>query len=742
MLALYALTMFVSATLLFLIQPMFARMVLPLLGGSPAVWNTAVVFYQVMLLLGYVYAHATTKWLGLRRQALLHGLVLLLPFLALPIGVPAGWLPPTETSPIPWLLALLFVAVGLPFFVVSISSPLLQAWFAGSGHRHAADPYFLYAAGNIGSMLALLCYPALVEPNLRLAEQSRLWAVGYGLLLLLTLGCAAFVWRGRGETHDADRMTTDDGRRATAAETLRFGRRVRWVLLAFVPSSLMLSVTTYLTTNIATIPLLWIVPLAIYLLTFILVFATRSPLPHWLMVRALPIIVLPLIVVIVAGATSPFSILIPLHLGTFFVVTMVCHGALAADRPSTAYLTEFYLWMSLGGALGGMFNALLAPLLFNTVVEYPLVLALACVLLPVATAGRAEREKRRFGLRPQHLDLLLPTVLGLATAGLVLVVPAALGSGPLALALMFGLPAFICFSFSRRPLRFGLAVAALLLAGTLYPGDQGRTLYAERSFFGIHRVLRDPNERFNMLVHSGTLHGTQSLDPAQRRVPLTYYYPTGPIGQVFAAFDGPTAKQRIAAVGMGVASIACYSRPGQQWTFYEIDPAVEHIARDRRYFTFLEDCTPSANVVLGDARLSLADVPAQHYDLMVLDAYSSDSVPVHLITREALQLYLDKLAPDGVMAFHISNKYLNLEPVLANLARDGGLIALVQHDIGLTREEEAQGKWASEWLVMARSEAALGSLIDDPRWKRVYGQPEQAVWTDDFSSILSVVRWN
>ncbi|HEU5100772.1 MAG TPA: fused MFS/spermidine synthase, partial [Roseiflexaceae bacterium] len=699
MLIIYALAIFVSALLLFIVEPMFARMILPLLGGSPSVWNTAVVFYQAMLLLGYVYAHAATKWLGVRRQAALHIVLLLLPLLALPIGIPAGWSPPTQANPALWLLALLLVAVGVPFFVVSASSPLLQTWFAATRHRAAADPYFLYAASNVGSMLALLAYPLLIEPRLGLREQSWIWAGGYLLLAALIGMCAVLVRRAPASPALATLAATAP---APAGERLSWRRRGRWVLLAFVPSSLMLSVTTYLSTNIAPIPLLWVIPLAIYLLTFILVFMRRPILPHTLVLRALPIAILPLIITLVAQATQPIGLLIGLHLAVFFVATMACHGAIARDRPPPTQLTEFYLWMSAGGVLGGLFNALLAPLLFTTVVEYPLVLVLACVLLETKDQGLKTKDQRQeieknsgalvvrpssFVLWPRLLDLGLPAALGALVALAILGARGAgMSNSPLGLGLMFGVPSLVCFSFSRRPLRFGLAIGAILLASTLYTSGQGQVLHAERSFFGIHRVLLDATGQFHSLAHGSTRHGMQSLDPANRNEPLTYYSRSGPIGQVLADLTQRRPGARVAAIGLGAGSLACYKQPGQQWTFYEIDPSVVRIAREPAYFTYLQDCAPDAGMVLGDARLSLASAPDGGYDLIVLDAYSSDSIPMHLITREALALYLRKLAPGGVLAFHISNLYLDLKPALGNLAADAGLASLARDDLVLSAE--------------------------------------------------------
>ncbi len=770
LLAIYTVTMFLSALLLFMVQPMFAKMALPLLGGSPAVWNTAMVFYQAMLLGGYIYAHVATRWLGARRQAALHLLVLLLPLLVLPIGIPSGWLPPTQTNPAPWLLALLFVAVGLPFFVVSASSPMLQTWFASTRHRAAADPYFLYAASNIGSMLALLLYPTLIEPTLGLRLQSWIWAAGYLALALMIALCAVALWRTpagaaaalrapvagserpehqprirEGTRRDANKPPIFASRRVTSrigsseveylTDALGVWRRLRWVALAFVPSSLMLSVTTYLSTNIAPIPLLWVIPLAIYLLTFILVFMRKPLLPHVVMRRALPMLLLVLLITLVAQATEPIGLLIIVHLATFFVAAMVCHGAIARDRPAATHLTEFYLWMSVGGVLGGLFNALLAPLLFTTVLEYPLVLVLACLVQPPEAATQ-------LGARARRLDLGLPIALGLLVAALILVAPVVgLSSGPARLGLMFGVPSLICFSFSRRPLRFGLGVAAILAASALYTSDQGRVLHAERSFFGIHRVLLDTSGQFHVLAHGGTRHGMQSLDPARRDEPLTYYYPNGPIGQFFETRINTQPQARVAVIGLGAGSLACYKQPEQQWTFYEIDTSVVRIARTPEYFSYLRDCAPDTAMAIGDARLSLANAPDQGYDLIVLDAYSSDSIPVHLITREALALYRAKLAPGGVLAFHISNLYLDLKPVLGNLAADAGLTALARDDLSPNASDTARGKSASQWALMALSANDFGPLASDPRWHPLAPQPNNTVWTDNFSSLLTVFRW-
>ena len=739
MVALYSVTLFVSAALLFLVQPMFARLVLPLLGGAPSVWNTAMVFYQATLLAGYAYAHLCTSRLGVGLHARWHLLLLLLPLALLPIAIPPGWTPPVHGHPGPWLLALTLAAVGAPVFAVSTTSPLLQRWFAASGHRRAADPYFLYAASNVGSLLALICYPLWLEPNISLVEQSRLWQWGYVALAALIAASALALWKSASRA-PAGAVPSSA---ALPVEKLSARRRLRWVLLSFAPSSLMLGVTTYLSSEVAVIPLLWIIPLALYLLTFVLVFASRPMLPQPLLVRALPLAFVALVMVMNLQATQPIGWLMLLHVLAFFLATMLCHGRLAADRPETAHLTEFFLWMSVGGVLGGLFNALLAPVIFRSVAEYTVGLVLACFLALAPSTVDQTAPPTSPAPNPRislSLDLLWSALPGLLIFGLLWVASAARLRPDATLAgLIFGPAALVCYFFSRRPLRFALGLGAMLLAGNFFEGEKGRVLHAARSFFGVHRVTLDPTETFHLLVHGKTLHGMQSLDPAHRREPLTYYHRSGPIGQVLASVArDPAAK--IAAIGLGAGSLASYALPQQSWTFYEIDPVVEQLARTERYFTFLRDSAAELRVVLGDARLTLATAPAAAFTVIVLDAFSSDAIPVHLVTREAFALYQSKLAPRGVIACHISNLHLDLEPVFANLAHDAQLVCLVRDDTVISPAEAALGKAPSVWLILARNADYLAPFSRDSRWRPARGN-DRAVWTDDYSSLLSAFRW-
>jgi hypothetical protein len=726
---LFTLTLFLSAALLFLVQPLVARLVLPLLGGTPAVWNTCMVFFQAVLLAGYAYAHAAPRWLGPRRQPFLHLLLLPLPFLVLPLALPANATPPAAV-PVFWLLGLLFVVAGLPFFVVSTSAPLLQRWFSETGHPAARDPYFLYAASNLGSILALAAYPVVVEPLLTLAGQSRLWMTGYAVLTVLIAACTFCLWRA----HGAQVRAPAD---KTPPPTWR--RRLRWLLLAFAPSSLMLSVTTYITTDIAAIPLLWIAPLTLYLLTFVVAFARKPLLPHRFVVRWTPLAVLVVVLLLLLfERTEPVFLLIALHLFGLFWIALMCHGELAQTRPVSRDLTEFYFWLSLGGVCGGLFNALLAPLLFNSIVEYPLVLVLACALRP-ASPGPKKQSVASFTWR----DAILPLGVGVLTAALVFGIQ---NYGPnlgrFNAGLMFTIPLVLCYTMQERPLRHALGIGALLLASYFYRGEYGEAQYRTRSFFGVHRVTLDPSGKFRDLVHGSTIHGRQNLDPARRREPLTYYYRTGPAGQVFAALKEDERLQRVGIVGMGAASLCAYAEPGQRWTFYEIDPAVVFIARDSGLFTFFRDCKTEPAVVLGDARLTLTR-SEEKYGLLVIDAFSSDAIPIHLLTREALDVYRRRLDDDGVLLFNISNRYLDLETVLADLARNvtPPMTCISLEDRALSNAEKEAGKSPSHWIALAATPEALAKIRRKGSWQLLPGRPGAAIWRDDYSNLLSVIKW-
>lgn len=727
MLVLYAAAMFFSAALLFSVQPLFARMALPLLGGSSSVWNAALVFYQATLLAGYVYAHLSTRLLSGRTHAILHLFLLLAPVLLLPIGIASDWAPPPNGNPTLSLLGLLAAAVGLPFFALSTTAPVIQQWFTKSGHPSAADPYFLYAASNAGSFLALLSYPLVIERFLPLSVQARWWAGGYAVFLILVGGCALQVLR---RAHAPTAQPTVAAVCAPPAAS-RFAQRARWLILALIPSSLMLGVTTHISTDLAALPLLWVVPLSIYLLSFVLVFA-RRPLPHRFFVRLLPIAAFAVVFTLAVKAIEPIPFVISLHVLFLFVASMVCHGELARDRPTAAELTEFYLWMALGGVLGGGFNALVAPLVFPSIVEYPLMIVGALLVAPLG----GEIAPRRIFTLPGTLNVLLPAAVGALTFALVTAMEQTAFTPRMQYVVAFGLPALLAFSFSRQPIRFGLAMGAILTVAAVFGSSRGHTVHSERTFFGVHRVAVDLSGAYRQLLHGGTIHGLQSLDPARRREPLGYFSASGPAGQILGSLVQRPA--RIGVVGLGNGTLAAYARQGESWTFFEIDSAVERIARDSRWFTYLADSPGEVLVRLGDGRLSLG-AAVECYDVLILDAYSSEAIPLHLLSREAVRVYRARLAPGGLLVFHISNRYFDLAPVVAGLAQDAGLEWRVRKDEITDPAELRRGSIPSTWAVLASDTAALRDLAIDGRWRRV--PPNGAdVWTDDYSSLLSALR--
>jgi hypothetical protein len=739
-LVLFSISVFLSAALLFLVEPMVAKMLLPLLGGSPAVWNTCLVFFQAVLLAGYSYAHAATKWFRWRVLLTIQCGLILLPAAigVLPLHLPHGWMPPAQANPIPWILSALAVSVGIPFFALSSCTPVMQRWFAASGHPHAKDPYFLYAASNAGSLIGLLAYPLLLEPTLRIGAQSRMWSFGYALLAASTLACALLCWNRPAQAASTE---AEDAEQKPAISTTT---RLRWIALAFVPSSLMLGVTTAITTDVPAIPLFWMIPLALYLLSFVLVFARRQIVSPAIFDQRLPILILCGLVPGMLQSRLPLVGLLILYSILLFSVAMVCHGELAATRPPALRLTEFYLLISVGGVLGGIFNSIIAPIAFHSVVEFPI--ALICAALLRRSTHQNPRDASE-EIRARRLDWLLPLALGICmTAAFVIPRVATIKLPVPAYFLIFGVAMACCLLFAqRRPLRFGLGTAAAFLASLFYVGPYGHILALDRSFFGVYRVADDPTGRFRDLLHGATLHGMQSLDPAKSRTPLAYYTVGGPAGQIARALQDGSSPDDWAIIGLGAGAMACLPQPGQGLTYFEIDPLVMRIAEDPRYFTFLRDCAPQAKIVLGDARLKLAEARDGQYRLIALDAFSGDSIPMHLMTREALQLYLRKLAPGGMIAFHITNQHLDLAPVLANLAQDANLVSSIEDDSTLTEQQARDGKLGSRWVVMARSKADLDHLVPSAdsfaSWNTLEGRADAHVWTDDYSNLLTVIRW-
>jgi hypothetical protein len=740
---LFSATLFTSAALLFWVEPMVAKMLLPLLGGTPAVWNTCLLFFQTMLLAGYAYALFATRRLTPRQQIFAQLALLAVAAVSFPISISnataAGV--PREGNPAFWLLGRLCLVVGLPFFAVSTLSPLLQNWFSATRHTSARDPYFLYAASNAGSLLALVSYPLIIEPALALRRQSHLWSLSYAALLLLVAACAVAFWRASSRissvTNDESSATNDD--RAASenvdddSEALTWRRRSLWVALAFVPSSLMLGVTTYISTDIASIPLLWVVPLSLYLVTLIIAFARRTRPQRRRIEIILPGIALVFLLAYLSGATQPVFFLVALHLLFFFAAALMCHGRLADDRPATSRLAEFYLWLSVGGALGGLFNAIIAPVVFNRVVEYPLAVVAACALIPRRTDDATNTP------RAHWLDPGYAATIGILTFVFALVASRVNWETNERLALVVGVPLILAYLLRRRPPRFALALGAIMLGGVFYHSLDTRTLLTSRNFYGTLKVTQDAGSDLHWLYHGTTIHGRQSTVLSRQCEPLSYYHRTGPLGAVFDAYRERPASPNVAVVGLGTGATAAYARAGERWTFYDINPTVLQIAETPDYFTYLSYCAREVplTVVLGDARLRLADAPANGYGLIVLDAFSSDAIPVHLMTAEALELYLSKLAVGGVILFHVSNRSLDLHPVVADLARSRSLTCLASND-----GERNPDKEPSQWIAVARSPDDLAALAKDARWLPLTGDATRRVWTDDYSNIVSVFKWH
>jgi hypothetical protein len=718
---LFAAALSLNALLIFWVQPMFAKMVLPLLGGSPSVWTTCMLFFQAALLAGYAYGHAGIRVLGMRRHALIHGVLVWLPLLLLPIAVDPGTAAATD-EPIAWLLKTMGSSVGLPFVILAATAPLLQRWYSTVGNR-TSDPYWLYAASNVGSFAALLAFPILFEPMIPLGRQTAIWKISYAIVAALLTACAVSVLR-RGASATATRRDDHD----EPAPALTAGTRLRWLALSFAPSTLMLGVTTYLSTDVAPVPLLWVLPLACYLLTFIVAFGWYSETAHTNVRRLLPSVLLPLVLLIVSEAPTALWVAVPIHILAFSVLALLCHGELAHDRPGVQHLTEFYLWLAAGGVLGGVFNTLVAPQVFRSVAEYPLAIAFACVVCVPKQQFRDALANPRTMLQPAFAA-------GLAT---VLLIGARLGGVARFPTMAFlAAPALIFMGDAKKnTAKFSVGIvgllAALAIGNAVAPAGGGHTLYADRTFFGVYRVREDTSRHFVSLVHGTTTHGRQVIGDTNPE-PLTYFNPTSPIGQVFKTIGAKAGS--VGVIGLGTGTLAAYAQPGSNWTFYEIDPVVERIARDTRFFHYLDHCGAQCSVVLGDARLTLARSGSAH-DILVLDAFSSDAIPIHLLTTEALRGYEQRLSPNGVLAFHISNRHIKLAPVIARLARERGLTALTRLD---KHVDPKRGYEASEWVVMARVPDALRDFSSDSRWTKLVADARPA-WTDDFSNIWSELR--
>lgn len=725
----FAAAILLSAALVFSVQPLVGRMLLPTLGGAPAVWNVSLAFFQAALLIGYGYAHLLQRIRSLRLQAMAHVGVLVLAGLSLPLRIEHGLGEPDPSMPTSWLMLELAVTIGAPFAALSATAPLMQAWFARARPRE--NPYRLYVASNIGSLAALVAYPLLIEPLFPVSGQAAGWTAGYAVFVLAA-AALGFTLQAQGAEAAAP---------LRKAEPVGWKRRVSWLLLAAAPSSLLLGVTAHLATDVASAPFLWIPPLALYLLTFIIAFQSK-PLISRRVALILQAAAVPAAAVMLPFGTSSWAAQAGAHLLAFFATALVCHQALSARKPPKARLTEFYFYVALGGVLGGAFNALIAPALFERVWEYPLVLVLAGLARPW---GR--------GRPPAWLSALAAVV---AVAAVIAVTPALRepwwswfpwiadiaqrGAEPTVLTRVALAAACAgAFVLSRRALLFTLALAFVMWSAE-HVGNRLEFIHTERSFFGVHRVTEQPDPELGpvrTLVNGTTLHGAQALRPEMVCRPLTYYAPGGPIGQTFGIAQRSRPSLTVGAVGLGTGSVVSYVRPQDRMRFFEIDPVVLDIARDQGWFSYLTRCARGPiTYALGDARVTLRHEPAGTYDLLILDAFSSDTVPTHLLTREALAEYLRVLKPDGVLLLHLSNRNLVLTPFAAAAARAAGAQPLGQihyRDPSLSQLAEA----SSEMMVVSRSEDALAPYRASGFW--TVPPANARAWTDDRTAVAEAL---
>ena len=734
-LAAFTATTFLSAVLVFSVQPLFAKMVLPYLGGSPSVWAVALLFFQSALLAGYCYAHFLIARIPAAMTGFIHLILFALAFIFLPIAVPEAWGDPPETDPYFWQLGLFTAAIGLPFLVVSANAPLLQAWFARTQHPHARDPYFLYAASNLGSFLALLSFPFVLEPVFGVSSLSTLWAWSFALLAALVAACFYLVRTAQDPQPDTFGSLPSHNKTSDAGAASGWIDRLGWIGLAFVPAALLTAFTTRIATDVASAPLIWVIPLSLYLLTFVFVFREKALIPPRLLLGLHLVAVTLALLQLSQTQHGTWYFTSAVGAAAFFTSGLVAHRALYDSRPAVRHLTEFYLCMSLGGALGGLFAALVAPKIFSEVLEYPILLALTLACRPGAISKIREKA--------ESLWFWGTVALGL---GLIVLVPM-IGEGldtdfggwqaAAVISALLAILVFVFWDHAARQLAAGLMMCAAVVS---LPSDVRRGA-AERSYFGVYRVVTSDDGQFNVLKHGTTLHGAQrvrdkNMNPVVDIVPKTYYYPGSPMAHAIETARAYLPEEdrpgRYGIVGLGAGSLACLWKAGETWRFYEIDPVVLRIAQSDK-FTYLSHCQPEADVVIGDARLTLAKENDASFDLLLIDAFSSDAVPMHLLTVEALELYLRKLKPSGLGVFHISNRYLDLEGVIAAIIPEiEGLRAFVIED---PRPEIDHEKIGSRIVVFSKDLEVVHRFMRrrgarTPRWA------DLKPWTDDSSDVL------
>lgn len=703
---------------------MVAKALLPNFGGSSLVWNVCLLFFQAALLAGYGYANVLTRKADVRRAAPIHWVVASCALVACAtLFVPSGlWQvrPAPEASPLLPLLTTLALTTAAPFIVLAAGTPLIQRWFAHSDDPSAHDPYFLYAASNLGSFCGLIAYPTLVEPRLPLAGQREFVSVLFFVYAILLVVAGLIV-----RTHVA-KQTADAP--AQPQEPIAGRSRLTWAALSAGPSALLLAVTSDLTKNIAPIPLLWVAPLGLYLLTFVIVFSNRARKleaaggsPIWL--RILLALALAANSYLIFLPTGRIYILLPIALCAFFLLTLACHLQLARLRPQATQLTEYYLWVSIGGVIGGLFCAVLAPLIFTGLTELPVSLGLCVALYGFVQMRRAVGVS----------DILASATGGVLVAGLALYWSRNSGLNwelSAAIAVVF---AVMCY----WPHRFAIVYLAYLGFFAFADRHQGdRLLFAQRNYYGFESVVQQDVPALNRLINGNITHGNQYRDAKRKHEPSTYYGKAGPLGQALLPTFDSHPNAAVGAVGLGTGTEAAYGRPGMKIDFYELNPTVKRIATDPNLFSYVLDSAAKINIILGDARLSMANAPDGSYDVIILDAFSSDSIPVHLLTREAFQLDVAKLKPDGIILVHASNRYLALPKFVSATAASVGLVSDLAED-----SETDYLRWPTTWLCLARSRERLKAIESSTSlWAPYSAEPGTRGWTDDYSNVFGALK--
>ena len=741
-LSVYIAAVFFSALLLFAVQPMFTRMVLPRFGGSPSVWSVAMVFFQSMLLAGYAYAHLLTTLRQRYASVAIHLLVMVAAAFTLPLAIAQAWATPSGTVAAAfWLLGLFAVSIGLPFFALAANNPLLQSWFVATRHNDARDPYFLYAASNVGSFIALLSYPALFEPVFSLQTQTRLWSAGFLLLIILIAGCGALMLRVP-QAHSRAKVRTMLG-----PDWMTIGR---WIFISAVPSGLLIALTAYISTDVAAAPLLWVIPLSLYLLTWVLVFQRRPLVSHSVVLLFQPVAIAGIVILVFYTGWIALFLNLTLHLLAFFVIAMACHGELARTRPAVQHLTTFYVSLSFGGMVGGIFSGLVAPYVFSSVAEYPILVVLAILCRPFTQAVWQPLNRWLWPMAPAYWPRLdrwfwpVAATIALALAVARYATFDLIDDTENLLTIIILALAIASVVLLRDPPKSAFAIALAFAMIRAYPsvGIHSETV---RSFFGVHKIYESDDGQYRVLMHGSTIHGAQMIadengdpvtDPPR---PITYYHEKSAMAQVIRAIrERKQTPLRVAVIGLGAGSLACHIAQGETWRFFEIDPTIVEIARDPKRFSFLSTCAPNVPIVLGDARLTFAREPPHNYDLIIVDAYSSDAIPVHLATAEAMAIYKSKLAPQGVVMMHISNRHLELQSVVEGIAAANGLKSWVWSN-DAEQYDDDRYVFTSDVVVSAESASDLGALASDRFWVLTPPNPALRTWTDDYSNIAGAV---